>query len=712
MPLHIDPNSPLPRFRVDLRLYYGPLETDGSPTYNLFDPVKGQYYKITWQQSLILQNLHSGITLNELCRELDFQSSVKITREDVKEFFEDALRYNLLEIQKTSEQLVKEVQYSKISYLKSIFYRYLYFRIPIIKPDKFLNRTLPYVLPLVSPFALTVYFILSVLGIALTIGRFSEYVHTFTYFFNFYGLLSYIIGLSFFKLIHEFAHAYTAAYYKIHIPSMGIAFIFFAPVLYTDATDGWKLSNRSDRMKISAAGIISEMILAGLCTLGWALSSQGIVQSIFFVISSVIWISSLFINLNPALRYDGYYLLSDLLGMDNLQSRSFALTRWSIHNSIFGIDLPCPEENITRKMFVFMIAYSFYTWVYRLFLFSSIALFFYLVNVKLKILGVFLFIAIILLFIFIPIVNEICELYKQKTVIRMNKFLFIFVSILLCLTLWLTLPLSHSVKFTGVAVTKREQKIYVSEDAKIKSISAKKGDTVPKGKLLIEFVSKPLESKIAEYGLQEQILEREIKSSELNNQKLPFIKEKLSELESIKNQLKELEILTKKLKIESLIDGEIAYWEDSLSRGQYLQKGTHLGTIAQPFFKIVAFVPENSLEDVSLNQKAEFISNRTLEVYSGYITTISPVRENYLDYPSLASTFKGMLPVVLDRSQPVTKQLKLIDSWYIVEITLNNPQVPLHYGEYGTVKMEGPKKSYLISLIKYFEKIFWRESQV
>lgn len=711
MPLHIDPDSPLPRFRIDLRLYKGPLDSDGAPTFNLFDPLNGRYYKITWEQSLILQNLRPGVTLNELCKELNLQSTAKTQPEDVKIFLEDAFNYNLLEVQKSSEQLIKEVQRSKISYFKSLFYRYLYFRVPLIKPNEFLKKTLPYVLPLVSPIALTFYLILSTIGIILLISRFTEYLNTFTYFFNLYGLLSYLIGIVFFKLIHEFAHAYTAAYYKINIPTMGIAFIFLTPVLYTDATDGWKLSNRGERLRVSAAGLIAELILAGLCTLGWALSPPGALQSVFFVISSVIWFSSLLLNMNPAMRYDGYYILSDFLGIDNLQSRSFTLTRWWMHNAIFGMNLPCPEEAPSKKMRALMIVFAIYTWIYRLLLYTGIALFFYLVNVKFKVFGILLFILVVNLFIIFPIISEIRELIRLRTSIRRTRNLIIFVSLLSILTLWVALPLPHKITFSAIAVAVQTQNIYVPEPAQIKSIHVKQGDTVNKGQLLLELSSRPLDVKIADFRLREHILQEEFNRLELNIKKLPFIQEKLEELESVKSQVAGLEKLRNQLQIVSTIDGKLIFLDDELTKGQYVYEGTLMGKIVQPEFKVIAYIPEDSMSDLSLNQKVEFISHRNYAVYEGSISSMSPTRTKYLEYPTLASINRGDLPVVKESD---STRLKLLESMYSIEITLNNPhpKPALHYEETGVIKTRGPWRSYVESFWSYLLRIFWRESGV
>lgn len=84
--------KPLPLLRADVKIFKGPDEPDGSPTYNCFDPVKAQYYKISWLEFTILQHLKSGMTLRQLTDEINNRTTLKITPEELQEFFEEALR--------------------------------------------------------------------------------------------------------------------------------------------------------------------------------------------------------------------------------------------------------------------------------------------------------------------------------------------------------------------------------------------------------------------------------------------------------------------------------------------------------------------------------------------------------------------------------------------------------------------------------------------
>lgn len=713
MPFYFDANVPLPKFRYDLRLYKGPNDLDGSPTFSLFDPVKGQYYKINWRQSLILQSLHPGMTINELCLELNARTVAKITPEDIKDFFEDALRYNLLETKKHHTQLLKESTRLKVGVLQKLFYKYLYFRLPILKPDRFLKKTLPYVKFLISPLALAIYFIFTLSGLFMLVNRFEEYVNTFTHFFNFNGFIIYILGIGFFKLIHEFAHAYTATYYKVHIPSMGVAFILLFPVLYTDTTDGWKLSSRSARLKISAAGLISELILAGLCTFGWAVSPPGALKSMFFVVSSVLWLSSVLVNLNPAMRYDGYYLLCDWLGIDNLQSRAFTYTKWCIYRYFFGMKLPCPEEDISKRLRIFLVSYSIFTWVYRLFFYTGIALFTYMMGHQAKLFAILLFLFTMYTLIIKPLSTELVDFIKLKSKTRMNLNTIVSSFFLMIIGFIFLSPLPKNLKLASIVVPTQTQNIYVPENTQVEKIYVERGATIEKGAPLITFDSTPLDTDVLVLQLKEKIAEREITLYQLDKKYQPLVKEKTQELVTIKTQLNKFNELEKMLNVTSEISGDLIFWDQNLKVGQYVPKGMHVGSIASPTKKVIAFVPEKELSNLIENQKAKYLSKRSMVEYDGYISYIEPLRSEYLEYPALGEGNGGTIATTETQIQgSAKKKLKIDGSMYLVEVTLNNPNAKLVFGEVGTIKVSTNWESYLSQASNFIKRVFWRESAI
>lgn len=166
------------------------------------------------------------------------------------------------------------------------------------------------------------------------------------------------------KVLHELGHAIAATVHQARCRQIGVLLLFLMPTLYCDVSDAWKLENRWQRIAISAAGIYVELILALVAAIGWALTAPGPLNGIMFQVMLLCSISTVLINGNPLLRYDGYYVMSDLLNQPNLNSaaqvewqrliagdrswRTFKTARWSL------------------------VAFRMSSFVYRLFVIASI----------------------------------------------------------------------------------------------------------------------------------------------------------------------------------------------------------------------------------------------------------------------------------------------------------------------------------------------------
>lgn len=707
MPEPTDSEKPLPFFRQDLQLLPGPMNSDGSPTYVLFDPVRSLYFRITWAESLIFKLFRPGMNMRQLTETLEEHSTLKVSPSMLESFFKDAAVNSLLDVRKRSEVLIKEAQMRETSWFKWLLYHYLYIRVPLITPDRFLERTLKYILPLASPVALCIYGALIVLGLILLISRFEEFIHTFSYFFTIQGFLIYASAITCVKVIHEFSHAYTAKYYHTQVPHMGAAFIVFWPVLYTNVTDSWRLHKRSQRIAIAFAGIFAELILAGMATLGWAMTSPGMLQSAFFVIASVTWISTLIVNLNPALRFDGYYILSDLWGIDNLQPRTFAMTRWQLRKWLLGVDVPPPEEHVSRSQLAGMMVYSLYTWLYRLGLYTAIAIFVY--HQFTKLLGIFLFFVEIGIFIIWPIASEIHQLRTTlRPFLSFNRRSVTTLTVITLLFLWAVLPYPHKESFPGITVPEDQQLVYVPVEGRIESIYVKRGDKVQLGQELVSLTSKSLEKEIGSTELDKEITDREIITASQNIKDVPLIADKEATKSALEAKLATLYNLRDLLSIKALVSGVVFEWDENLAPYQSVAKDQVLGKVADlTRVEVLAFVPEQYISMVQLNQKATFRLQRTLEQFDGRVTKIHPVRTSDLIYPQLSSLNKGPLPVIQDPTSPETH--KLVESYFMVTIKIDSPHPDLRLLETGSVGIRGPWESYLMYVLREITAIFWKE---
>lgn len=701
----LDENEPLPQFRKDLQVMKGPPEPDGSPTFNLYDPVRSRYYRLLWYEAAILEILRPGMTMQGLIKALKKRTAIDVSARDLEMFFYDAKLHNLLIKNHSSEALSEEAESKTMNPLMWLLFHYMYLRIPLFDPDAFLERTLKYVRPLASKPAVIAYLAIIISGFLMLMTRLEEFFGTFTYFFNWEGILAYAVVILFLKVFHELGHAYTAKNYGIHIPVMGVALIILWPVMYTDASDVWKLESRRKRFAISIAGISVELVIAGIATWGWLLSSPGIFQSIWFLLASVSWVTSLFINLNPCMRFDGYYILSDLWGVDNLQNRSFDVARWKLREWLLGLNAPPPEVVSDRRL-AGMVIYSIATWIYRIFLYLGIAVIIYYKFTK--VLGIILFATSLIMFFVLPLWGELVSIIKLRRMIKVNLRLMATIIVVTALAVWFVFPMPQTLSFPAVAVADVNQNVYIPEDGKVEEIYVKRGDRVTKGDRLLVMSSEVLNAEIRAVLLDIEVVKRELKNASLTGDARAVIAPKRAELKALDSKLRALSQQRNSLIVKATVDGTIYDWDDDVTVGQSLKQDYMIGRIAQlQDMKVVAYVPEDDIASLEIGSSATFILNSNFSHLSGIIEQIRTGRNVTLEHRQLSSVFGGDLPTKQAKNR---KDLQLVESYYIVDIKLENPPEGITIGQLGYVEVAGPWRSRLLETIRLVERVFYRES--
>ena len=180
-----------------------------------------------------------------------------------------------------------------------------------------------------------------------------------------------------------------------------------------------------------------ELAFAAFAVLAWALLSPGPVRDVCFFLASTAWLTTLFVNLNPLMRFDGYFLLADLWRIENLQPRSARLLRWWWRRHLFGIE-EAPSENLPSRLMNRMIIYGFAVALYRVFIVLVIALLVY--NLVFKALGILLLITQISLVVLWPLAKESYYVFRDREQITSRRPGLRFAAIigLMALIIWVT----------------------------------------------------------------------------------------------------------------------------------------------------------------------------------------------------------------------------------------------------------------------------------
>ena len=176
------------------------------------------------------------------------------------------------------------------------------------------------------------------------------------------------------KLLHELGHGFATKVWGGAVHEMGLMFLVFAPIPYVEASSSAAFPSKYKRAIVAAAGMLTELFCAAIAMYVWLLSEPGIVRAIAFNTMVVAGVSTIIVNGNPLLRYDGYYIFTDLIEMPNLAQRGQKYLTYLWDRYVFGVhDIDPTHETTSERKWLF--CYTPLAWLYRTFVTISIILF-------------------------------------------------------------------------------------------------------------------------------------------------------------------------------------------------------------------------------------------------------------------------------------------------------------------------------------------------
>ena len=262
------PVQTLPKIREELKLLPAATNHDGSPAWMIQDPVNNRFFRIGWLDFEILSRWHYTFTQKMIASVSD-ETTLTIDAEDIKGLVYFLDQNNLLQADDSAKvnRLSQRANEAKSSAFNWLLHHYLFFRVPLVRPQVFLAKLLQFISWIYTPTFALIICIITLLGLFLVMRQWEVFASTFVDQLSWQGVFGFTLALIFAKTLHEMGHALTATRYGVRVAHMGVAFLVMFPMLYTDTSESWKLSNHKQRLAIASAGIITELALTGLATL-------------------------------------------------------------------------------------------------------------------------------------------------------------------------------------------------------------------------------------------------------------------------------------------------------------------------------------------------------------------------------------------------------------------------------------------------------------
>lgn len=695
----------LPVLRQDLNVTPGAPGEDGAPTWLLYDPLKNQYYRLGQTAFAMLRCWQGGVSAPEWLKDLQSQES-SIEEGDLEIFLDFLAVHGLTEVSTPQEQKRLEDQEKRLrkGVVKWLLTQYLFIRVPLFRPDHFLEKTLPSIDFLFRPVTRSFILFLGCIGFLLVVRQWDVFFSSILHFFSLEGAFFFAVTLFFVKAFHELGHAYTAKRMGCRVPTIGVAFLVLYPFLYTDTTDAWKLTSRKHRLAIVTAGVKAELALALIALFLWSFLDNGILKSAAFFVTTTSLITSLSINLSPFMRFDGYYALSDFLGAENLQQRAFALARWRLREFFFGLGEPIPESLPTGRKNIFIL-YAYATWIYRFFLFLGIALLVY--HFTFKALGILLFVVELVYFIGLPIMNEMKIWWKNRHNMSLNRnFVFTLCGTTM-LVILLFLPWQKQVRLPAVLEANHQADIFPPEDAKIVSFDLKKGEMIQKGDLLFTLSFPQLEK-------EQTMLERRIVYLQTRIDRHIGSAADLSQFQILRREQVEakskLSGIVHRMARGAIIAPQSGQLAELIQAhpGQWVSNRTKLTQIVgREKTEVTAYLEESQLHRVRVGALATFYSNNDeLSQKQAKVMGISATSVSSIEHPEVTSIFGGSIAVYAAGDNNYHPQSGI----YKIILQTETYKESLPWRIVGQVNIETPAQSPFSHFWRYAASVFIRES--
>lgn len=350
----------------------------GQPWYVLQDPTTGRHHRMSPAAYAFVSRMDGNRSVQQLWNEACSAGGESIpTQNEIVELLSQLHAQDLLYSDATpdSAELLARFRKQRRQRWKQRIGNPMSLRVPLIDPDAFLGRWVGRLAFLFGPMGAALWLATVVPAVVIATRHWDELT----------GNLSdrvlaadnlLLIGLLFIpvKALHELGHGFATKHWGGSVREMGLMFLVFAPVPYVDSSSANAFQSKYRRALVGAAGMIVETFLAALALYVWVLVEPGMLRAVAFNVMLIAGFSTLLVNGNPLLRFDGYYILADLIEIPNLAQRGQKYWTYLSDRYLFGArTIEPPAETPNEKRWI--APYTVASWIYRIVITVSIIVF-------------------------------------------------------------------------------------------------------------------------------------------------------------------------------------------------------------------------------------------------------------------------------------------------------------------------------------------------
>ncbi len=448
-------------------------------------------------------------------------------------------------------------------------------RIPLLDPERFLQWSYPFVSPFLGWFGAAVW-----LSVVVTASMLAA-VHWESLTSNVAdrllaadNLILLVLVYPLVKLLHELGHAYAVKRWGGEVHEMGVMLLVFMPVPYVEASAASAYRNKYQRVFVSAAGILSEVFIAGLAMILWVYAEPGVMRAVLFNVMLVAGVSTVLFNGNPLLRFDAYYMLGDLLEIPNLGTRGnqyigYLAKRYllRIKDAISPVTAPGEAG--------WLGGYAIISFFYRMFIMVVIIMF---VATQFFVVGVVLAIWAFINTLVMPLWKVVSSFFSdsQLQAQRGRASVLALVSLSIILLIIFVLPMPLTTRVEGVSWAPEQSQIRVDANGFVETVVATPEQKVMRGEPLFITTNPEVDAQVAIAQAQLNEARARYRANVGARAEQAVIREEIKQFEE---ELRREEERRAALNIQSDRDGTFIVSEAHNLPGRYVTRGETLGYV-------------------------------------------------------------------------------------------------------------------------------------
>ena len=474
----------------------------------------------------------------------------------------------------------------------------LFIRIPLLDPDNFLNAWVSAVSWLFTWLGFVLWLGLIGTGLYFVIDRWSDLYNRADSVLDAENLPFLYLSFILIKVVHEFGHAFMCKVFgrrtgtggEVHV--MGVMLLVFTPMPYVDASSAWAFRSRRQRMLVGAGGMIVELAVAAIAAIVWYYTGDGAVHTIAYNVMFIASVSTVLFNANPLLRYDGYYILSDILEIPNLAQRSKQYIYYLVRKYVWSVkQARNPAHSRGEKAwFVF---YGIASTIYRVLICVSILLF---VADKLFMFGLVLAAAAAVAWVLVPLGKFVHYLLTSGELMRVRgRAIGSTAAALAAIVIGVGfVPAPDRFRLEGYVDPVRQEIVHAAADGFVTGVMESNRQAEPDGEPLLTARSPQLSSELDELLAQQRELQTRRRQAMIKDYaEAQIIAEQIAAVDERKARIThQLDSLT----IRASFGAEWISPDIDRARGSYIRRGDAVGMLASSRVVIRAMVSQDVVD--------------------------------------------------------------------------------------------------------------------